>query len=493
MKHAAIPGGVEPVEPVGRMVSCQNGLCEGPYGDGPPGCMNLLQPCHASNSAYNHQQRSPGEDQRGSDHAYIQEQHIISSTFKNAERSDRAICPGHIAALTPEEFDNQSTPCSQFDENTTLTQQSSPITDKSSPDTGIVSQHQDETTPLQFGTDDEACSKRSLATCDDIEFSPNTKRLLESCKTDLGGFLHAIRKAKVCLPTGQGWEAAIATKKENVDIRDLMKIYHRFECHNIYRHVVEAEFHTGTHWIRDMRAALTNKLCQEFPERFPDQKAANKCLNWVDQGCRYQEWAGMFSETTDLGYLIALPSDVSHSAFVPLLPLPRNSASRKPHRYTSRCTKEQMNAAVLKFKCLGIDNVVKDMQLTQLGDHIAATLREMTGRKRKDVGEFFRDVPTLIHRHAYIPGSGDMFQSTWKSPRLTVRISSALVSQYSQNPTPPASLAAGTDENPKFAYSVLLIYAQQIKSLALLSLRCQIQPKASPIMIDNKIATQKML
>ncbi|KAJ5564675.1 hypothetical protein N7513_000917 [Penicillium frequentans] len=286
-------------------------------------------------------------------------------------------------------------------------------------------------------TDDEAFSKTSLATCDDITFSPNTKKLLESCKTNLGGFLQAIREAKVSLPTGQGWEAAIATKKENVDIRDLMKIYHRFECHNIYRHVVEAELHTGTHWIRDMRTALANKLCQDFPERFQDQKAANKCLNWVDQGCRYQEWAEMFNEKTDLGYLIALPSDVSHSAFVSLLPLPENVVSRKLHRYTSRCTKEQMNAAVLKFKYLGIDRIVKDMGLTQLGNHIAATLREMTGRKRKDVGEFFLHASFLTNRNAYIPGPGEMVQSTWKSPRLTAGILSARVSQYGQNPTPP--------------------------------------------------------
>lgn len=80
---------------------------------------------------------------------------------------------------------------------------------------------------------------------------------------------------------------------------------------------MEAGFHTGTHWIRDMRAVLANKLYQNFPERFQNQKTANKCLNWVDQGCKYQEWAGMFSETPNLGYLIALPSDVSHSAYVP--------------------------------------------------------------------------------------------------------------------------------------------------------------------------------
>lgn len=108
----------------------------------------------------------------------------------------------------------------------------------------------------------------------------------------LEAFLRAIRGNKATFSTGQGWEAAIAKKKENADIRDLMKIYHRFGCHNIYMHIMEAGCHTGTHWIRDMRATLANKLYQDFPERFQNQKTANKSLNWVDQGCKYQEWAG---------------------------------------------------------------------------------------------------------------------------------------------------------------------------------------------------------
>ena len=117
------------------------------------------------------------------------------------------------------------------------------------------------------------------------------------------------------LPTGQGWEAAIAIKKDNTDMRDRTKIYHRFECYNIYKHVVEAGYHSGTHWIRDMRTALAKKLRQEFPLRFPDQKAVNKSLNWVDQGCKYHEWADQFrSEGVALGHLIALPLNVPHSS-----------------------------------------------------------------------------------------------------------------------------------------------------------------------------------
>ncbi|KAJ5809929.1 uncharacterized protein N7503_002147 [Penicillium pulvis] len=317
------------VDPVDRSVPCQNGLYEGSYGDRPPGYVELLQPSHVSNYAC-HQQRPPGGNRGSSNHAHIQERPIIfPSSLGNAEQPDRDICSGRIAAPTPEEFDNQSSPCSEFNTNTNTIQPSSPTTDTALPASSLVLSRQGEVTPIHLMTDDEAFSKSSLATCDDITFSPNTKRLLESCKTNLGGFLQAIKEAKVSLPTGQGWEAAIATKKENVDIRDLLKIYHRFECHNIYRHVVEAEYHTGTHWIRDMRTSLANKLCRDFPERFQDQKAANKCLNWVDQGCRYQEWAEMFKEKTDLGYLIALPSDVSHSAFVPFLSLPENMVSRR--------------------------------------------------------------------------------------------------------------------------------------------------------------------
>jgi hypothetical protein len=189
------------------------------------------------------------------------------------------------------------------------------------PAIGKVSINQGEKIALPFGPEKENFSKTNLTSCSEIGFAPSTRRLLEDCKTTRGKFLLAIREAKVALPTGQGWEAAIATKRENADIRDLMRIYYRFECHNIYIHVVEAGFHTGTHWIREKRAALANKLFHDFPERFKDHKSASKSLNWVDQGCRYHEWTGMFSKTPDLGYLIALPSDVCHSAYDVLPPL----------------------------------------------------------------------------------------------------------------------------------------------------------------------------
>lgn len=173
-----------------------------------------------------------------------------------------------------------------------------------------------ETTPLHVATENHA-------TFSPLEFSPSIRLLLESCRTDRGLFLRKIKEGRTVLPTGQGWEAAIATKEENTDLRARMKIYHRFECYNIYKHVVEAGYHTGKHWVRDMRSALANKLCQDFPQRFPDQKAVRKSLNWIDQGCKYHEWANQFArEGTALGHLIALPLDVSHSAYVLPLCLP---------------------------------------------------------------------------------------------------------------------------------------------------------------------------
>jgi hypothetical protein len=45
-----------------------------------------------------------------------------------------------------------------------------------------------------------------------------------------------------------------------------------------------------------------------------------------------------------------------------------------------------MSSAAVKFKLGGIDHLVKDLELARLGDHIATTLREMTGKKRKDPG-----------------------------------------------------------------------------------------------------------
>ncbi|OQD87319.1 hypothetical protein PENANT_c006G05563 [Penicillium antarcticum] len=294
-------------------------------------------------------------------------------TYSHQPEVYAGTCSSHIAARTQAptqvDFNDQSTSFMSLAQNPALSPPPSPNSTATLPAQGPILSHQEEAVALSVGVGDFSFSKTTLTTCSEIKLTPSTKQLLEKCKTDRSEFLRAIREAKAAFPTGQGWEAAIATKRENADIRDLMRIYHRFECYNIYVHVVEAGFHTGTHWIRDMRAVLIKRLCNEFPERFCDAKTANKSLNWVDQGCRYHEWTRTFSETPDLGYLIALPSDVSHSA------------------YTSRCTKDQMSTAALKFKLGGIDDLVRDLELAQLGNHIATALREMTGKKRKDVGE----------------------------------------------------------------------------------------------------------
>ena len=148
----------------------------------------------------------------------------------------------------------------------------------------------------------------------DITFPATIEPLLQTCISDPSAFLRAVTEGKISLPNGQGWEAAIATKSNNADLRDLTRIFHRFECYNIYQHVVEAGYHTGSHWVREMRPLLAERLCQDFPTHFTDQKAANKCLQWVDQGCRYREWTEKLSgSSVNLGYLVALPSNVPHS------------------------------------------------------------------------------------------------------------------------------------------------------------------------------------
>ncbi|KAJ5174136.1 uncharacterized protein N7482_000013 [Penicillium canariense] len=303
-----------------------------------------------------------------------------------------------------------------------------------------------ETTPLQSTTDDDSI----LST---PKFSPNMRILLESCRTDRGKFLREIGEARAVLPTGQGWEAAIATKVDNANLRDRMKIYHRFECYNIYKHVVEAGYHTGTHWIRDMRTTLANKLCREFPQRFRDQKAANRSLNWVDQGCKYHEWAGHFKRNiTDLGYLIALPLDVPHSA------------------YTSRCTKERMHAIANELKGLGIEDLVIEFELTALGNHIAVTLRDLTGRKpRGALGKLFN--PGRIYYDAYMSDSGDTPQDSCNSPRpmpgFSGLSSHILTIQPGQNPTPPESLIASLDTRifPSLEMEMELEYPVNRRSL----------------------------
>lgn len=202
-----------------------------------------------------------------------------------------------LAAFPVRGDGNLDTSCSGLDQ--TLFEQPATGSATSLPAAGLVA------FPLpQTEISDSSLTRTTLATCGELRFAPTTRKLLEDCKINRGNFLHAIKDANVVFPNNQGWQAALATKKDNADIRDLMKIYHRFECYNIYRHVVEAGYHTGSCWIRDMRASLIDSLCRNFPRRFNDQKTANRCLNWVDQGCKYHEWVQMLGETSDLGYLI---------------------------------------------------------------------------------------------------------------------------------------------------------------------------------------------
>ncbi|KAK4062436.1 hypothetical protein Trihar35433_9257 [Trichoderma harzianum] len=240
----------------------------------------------------------------------------ISANGDNISKQQRGAYAGDaLVTLISDENNHRDIPSIRCSEQTASCQQSTSNTAAKLPTFAIATPYQRDGAAIQNWADHNSCGSSRLSTCVEIKLTPSTERLLENCKTDPTQFLRAIKEAKVALPNGQGWEAALATKKENTDIRDLLRIYHRFECFNIYSHVVEAGYHTSMHWVRDGRSSLIKKLCEDFPKRFQSQKAANKCLNCVDQGCKYHEWIKIFSETEDLGYLIALPSDMPHSAY----------------------------------------------------------------------------------------------------------------------------------------------------------------------------------
>lgn len=240
----------------------------------------------------------------------------ISANGDNIPKQRRGTYAGDaLVTLISDENNHRDLPNMCCSAQTAPCQQSTSDTTAKLPPLAIATPYQRDEVVVQNLADHNSCGSSRLSTCVEIRLTPSTERLLESCKTDPTQFLRAIKEAKVALPNGQGWEAALATKKENTDIRDLLRIYHRFECFNIYSHVVEAGYHTSMHWVRDGRSTLIKKLCEDFPNRFQSPKAANKCLNCVDQGSKYHEWIKIFSETEDLGYLIALPSDMPHSAY----------------------------------------------------------------------------------------------------------------------------------------------------------------------------------
>lgn len=249
----------------------------------------------------------------------------------------------------------------------------------------LLTSQQHDTAADQTQPDNGGSSNSPLSTCSEIKLTPSTEKLLEKCKTNPAEFMRAITEAKIAFPAGQGWQAAMAAKKENTDMRELARIYQRFECYNIFTHVVEAQYHTGTHWIRDKRSELIKGLCHDFPERFQNQKAAGKCLHWVDQGCKYHEWAKIFTGVEELGYLLALPVDIPHSAYASTPRSIVHNLTKDSCRYTTRCTREQMIALSVHFKELGICELVVNLQLSRLGEQIVSALRDMTADSGRHV------------------------------------------------------------------------------------------------------------
>ncbi|KAF5664253.1 hypothetical protein FHETE_7135 [Fusarium heterosporum] len=301
------------------------------------------------------------EDDHGSGSSDQSQDPILPNNDVQAIADPGSILDTTVSQLL-EELGNSNTPCLHISDQASIFLQHASI------ELPVVeiepALHPSTATDRSPNSTDDTLEKTRLTACNDVTFTPTLRQLLEDCKNDRGLFLRKVEESQAALPNGQGWQAAIAIKQDNADMRDLLSVYHRFECYNIYRHVVEAGYHTGEHWIRDRRQELTKRLCDDFPKRFQNTKAANKCLNWVDQGCKYHEWTKMFGESQELGFLVALPSEIPRSA------------------YTSRCTKEQMSAAALRFTSLGICDLVKELELSELGNYIAQRLKEMTTKKQ---------------------------------------------------------------------------------------------------------------
>lgn len=96
-----------------------------------------------------------------------------------------------------------------------------------------------------------------------------------------------------------------------------------------------------------------------------------------------------------------------------------------------------MHTVSLDLKNSRIDDLVRDLELSELGNHIAATLRELTSCKRKDVA--------IFTRHTF--NSGETAQEAHKLPLPMPNFSPAV--QPGQNHTPPESPSAITiQESP---------------------------------------------
>ncbi|KAL4728737.1 hypothetical protein ACLX1H_003136 [Fusarium chlamydosporum] len=113
------------------------------------------------------------------------------------------------------------------------------------------------TVALSLAPNEDTLDRTRLAACTEITFSSNLRRVLQNCKTDRDLFLRKVEESKASLPNGRGWKAAIATKQENADMRDLLSIYHSLGICGIVKDLGLSEL--GRHVAQRMKDMTTKQ------------------------------------------------------------------------------------------------------------------------------------------------------------------------------------------------------------------------------------------
>ncbi|CAG8091625.1 unnamed protein product [Penicillium nalgiovense] len=171
--------------------------------------------------------------------------------------------------------------------------------------------------------------------------------VLTQCIKNPHHFFTAV--TRVSIPSKGGFPDAFCRVYKGQQRENILRIHRRFDLHNLYTLAVELGYHTGKKWKWGALNKVPGEILYNHPSLgLTEGKIKEHLIHYVRIGRGYGRWIEYFE---DPGYLIALPLNVTETEYSKCIP-----------------------AAARKLRELGIDDVVKNLELSNLGKYISQRL-----------------------------------------------------------------------------------------------------------------------
>ncbi|KAI3281249.1 hypothetical protein DTO002I6_9913 [Penicillium roqueforti] len=209
----------------------------------------------------------------------------------------------------------------------------------------------DENTVNTVDDDDVVLRDTNFSRCT-VEPPPSINAVLTQCINNPHHFFTAV--TRVSIPSKGRFPDAFYRVFKGEQREHILRIHRRFDLHNLYTLAVELGYHTGDKWKWGALNKVPGEILYNHPSLgLTEDKIKEYLKHYVRIGRGYGRWIEHFK---DPGYLVALPLNVTETEYT-------------ENRY-SKC----MPAAARKMRELGIDDVVKNLELSNLGEYISEKL-----------------------------------------------------------------------------------------------------------------------